>query len=202
MNRKILLAVLTLVVVLLATPFVSAKPWEYPKNNDKFETFYVEGTFSILLFDAANREYLPSFDNAKLIVITFEESMLTYEITVDGTPYTLAGGDFTYSGSAKFMYFDPIFSDPDTKQIVAAYSKAVCFVDYMYDFGDDGNGPDGTISMRYVVNNGANNINSLAGTGDFKNVQIKATAWTELDFVSIPPKVLIFHEGIVSGWPE
>ena len=201
MNRKLLAIVLALAVVLLATPFVSAKPWAYPKNNEKFETFYVEGTFSVVVIDAADKEYIPSFDNVKKYVQTFEESMMTYEITVDGTTYTLADGDFTYSGSAKFVYFDPVFADP-AKTVVASSSHGVFFVDYMYDFGNDGNGPDGTIRMRYVANGGANNINSLVGTGDFKNVQVKATAWTSLDLTTLPPTVLIFHEGIVSGWPE
>jgi hypothetical protein len=200
MKKKILVVVSILILSFSLTPFAFAKPWD-PKNNEKFVTFYVEGTFSVAVLDAADFKYIPSFDNVKKMVQTFEESMMTYEITVDGTTYTLADGDFTYSGSGKFVYFDPVFVDP-AKTIVASYSNGVFFVDYMYDFGDDGVGPDGTISMRYVANKGANNIFSLAGTGDFKNVQIKATSWYFLDVTTIPPTMNIFHEGLVSGWPE
>ena len=67
----------------------------------------------------------------------------------------------------------------------------------MYDFSD---GIDGTLQMGYVVNKGAHNINTLAGTGDLRNVQIKATAWNVLDMdLGV---FTFFHEGIVSGWPE
>jgi hypothetical protein len=200
-NRKLLVAVASLFAIsIMLTPLAAAKPWNL-KNNDKFKTFYVEGSFSVAIIDAGDKRYIPSFDNVKMFIQTFEESMATYEITIDEETYTLADGDFTYSGHAKFVYYNPVFANPE-KTIVESSSHTIDFVDYMYDFGDDGNGPDGTIKMRYVFNKGANNIFSLAGTGDLRNVNIKANAWFTLDYLTMPPTMNIFHEGIVSGWPE
>jgi hypothetical protein len=69
----------------------------------------------------------------------------------------------------------------------------------MYDFGDGDGGLDGTLTMLALITGNTVFlseemkpmwITSLQGTGDFKNVNIKAT--------SVAP----YHVGIVSGWPE
>ena len=197
LNKKILVAVL-LAGIMLAVPLVSAVPWTYPKNNDKFEEFAVVGSFSFLDIIFGDHQYVPSYDEVNKLVISWEENMLSYEISVDGNTYTL-GVDFTYTGIATLILYNPVFTEP-TKLWTEDVSQSHTIVDYMYDFGDDDGGIDGTLTMRYVVNKGTGSINTLAGTGDLRNVQIKATAWNVFDPATYI--LTIYHEGRVSGWPE
>ena len=88
LNKKILVAVL-LAGIMLAVPLVSAVPWTYPKNNDKFEEFAVVGSFSFLDIIFGDHQYVPSFDEVNKLVISWEENMLSYEISVDGKTYQL-----------------------------------------------------------------------------------------------------------------
>ena len=45
MNKKTLAIITALLVLSMTlTPLALAKPWEYPKNNEKFQSFHVELT--------------------------------------------------------------------------------------------------------------------------------------------------------------
>lgn len=73
-------------------------------------------------------------------------------------------------------------------------------VDYMFDFSAIPGGIEGTLTMRAEFNQGGRSINSLAGTGDLQNVQIKATASNSFNPATFI--LTISHEGIIHGWPE
>jgi hypothetical protein len=208
MNKKITLIVLALAVVLLATPLVSAKPWAYPKNNDKFEKFGVTFEFdwgpSLI---TANYIATAGLTEANKVVVVYEEQPLVYEIRIgEGAgmrTYTL-GDDFTYSGEATATTWDPILPyafDPGNAlgTLFIPGSRQHFRVDYVYDFSAVPGGLEGTITMLALVTGNGQIlsgdhpmfITSLEGTGDFKNVNIQATTDASFD-----------HAGLVSGWPE
>jgi hypothetical protein len=201
MKRKILLTVLALAVVLLATPLVSAVPWTYPKNNEKFEEFGVTyGLDFINTIIPATYAAIAEMDNPNKVVVSYEEVAVSYEIRVgeagpDQRIYTL-GDDFEYSGVATLTVFDPIL--PYNPAYVFLLGRmAHMRVDYMYDFGDDDEGLDGTINLVALWTGGeylakAGKITSIKCTGDFQNVQIQAA----------PDVGSPTHIGVVSGWPE
>jgi hypothetical protein len=208
MNKKVLgIAVFLLAVAMLATPLVSAKPWEYPKNNAKFEKFAVTFGFNWTGFIMAEYAATAGLEDAEKVVVTCPETVTLYQITIgdDGAGqrvYTL-GEDFTYSGQMTFTVFDPVlpyaFNPNNILGTLFIGGRMQHFrVDYVYDFSAVPGGLDGTITMiALVTGNGLvlsgdhpMFITSIKGTGDFQNVQIKATA--------VPPN----HMGVVSGWPE
>jgi len=188
LNKKVLGIVLTLLfVAMLATPLVSAVPWNYPKNNDKFQSF--ETTLGIdplpILF--ADWEFVPSEEKPNKLIISWVENMLSYEIKIGETSYYL-DTDFVYSGVAVCTVWDPILDPPSP----LPQGRIRHFrVDYMYDFSAVEGGIDGTIEMLALSRLGEMSIRSLRGTGDLQNVQIMATG--------APP---LGHVGIVLGWPE
>jgi len=202
MKKKILLTVLALSVVLLATPLVSAVPWTYPKNNEKFQEFEGMGTFSILDILNGEHQYIPSFEKVNKLTIIYTEPHLTYQITVDGNTYQL-GTDFLMTECRTIaVFYDPVFDDPAKLYPIepGGYRAEHDLVYWTFDFSAIPGGIEGTLPMKLVGTNEENRfINSLAGTGDLQNVQIKATA--TLTFT--PPITLnAFHTGRVSGWPD
>jgi hypothetical protein len=214
-NRKILLTVLALATVLLATPLVSAVPWTYPKNNDKFELFGTTIAFDYSRIVAANYAAtagLGAGDANKITVIVDELALPSYQIRIgegaDQKVYNLYDpatntGDFTYSGVEKIVTYDPVLPyvfDPTNPfaTILVQGSKQHFRVDYVYDFSAVPGGLDGTITMLALVTGNSlvfsgdrsMSIVSVKGTGDFANVQIHATS------------TATGHEGNVFGWPE
>lgn len=204
MNRKIL--VIPLVLLLAAsmayTSIAQATTYE-PKNNEKFDTFNVASSFNIMTWFGGEKEYIPSIDKVNIYHLSWNETFISYCITVDSKTYNL-GTDFIYSGHVKYTFHNvsswvttgglPPYIWPLEK------SNTEAVVDYMYDFSAVPGGLDGTIHLRCEMNNAGKFINSLDGTGDFQNVQIKATVDTS------PPNqgltYFLLHHGIVSGWPE
>ena len=202
MKKKIPVIVLALSVGLLVTPLVSAVPWTYPKNNEKFQEFEGIGTFSVLDILNGEHKYIPSFEKVNKLIISWTEPHLTYQITVDGNTYYL-GTDFLMTECLTVaVFYDPVFDDPAKLYPVMedGYRVEHDFVYWTFDFSAFPGGIEGTLRMQ-LVGLGMKNrfINSLAGTGDLKNVQIKATP--TLTFT--PPITLnAFHTGRVSGWPD
>ena len=202
MNRKIPLIITALSAVLLATPLVSAVPWTYPKNNEKFQEYQAVGTFSVLDMVSGDHEYIPSFEKVNKLIISFDEPHLTHEITVGGNTYQL-GTDFLMTDCLTIaVFYEPVFDDPAKLYPIMpdGYRFEHNLVYWTIDFSAIPGGIEGTLRMQLVATNEENRfINSLAGTGDLKNVQIKATASVSFD----PPLTLrALHVGIVSGWPE
>ena len=194
MNKKILvMAVGLLVLSMTLTPFALAKSWD-PKNNEKFQTLSVILIPNVdnILAGIAAPEFIPSEDNPNKVITSWvEEPMTYYEINVGPNQYFL-GIDFEYTGVAVVTAIGaPFTPNPDMFGMLVGTKQGKFRVDYMYDFGDDGVGIDGTLEMLAITaKDGVMHIRSLRGTGDLQNVQIQATA---LGFG---------HTGVVKGWPE
>ena len=171
------------------------------KNNAKFEEWYDTGTFSLLMFLQSEHTYTPSLERINKLVMTFEETMSAYVINVDGNTYTL-GVDFTYSGLGNDKVIGPVFDGPSGLLYPSGSREGQLVVNYMFDFSAYEGGLDGTLQMRAEFNAGGLFINSLAGTGDLRNVQVKATQTDEGGFNPVTFDVTVVHRGIVSGWPE
>ena len=199
MNRAIVaVPILLLAASMSFVAMAQATNWEV-KNNDKFETFSVQATMNFInTVVLGQHEYYPSFDKVNKMIITMDETFITYKITVDGKTYE-QGKDFSYTGFGKWVFYDPVFSNPALKYYPSEQREVTVFVDYCYDFSAYQGGLDGVIHLRAVSTpSGHMSVNSLSGTEDFQNVQVKAGAWGSYS----APIYSIFHEGIVLGWPE
>lgn len=195
----VVILALTLLTILPMVALVQADAL-IEKNNDKFETFAVTGKFPFSEIALAEHQYVPSKENVNLLVITYEETFSSMEIDIGSDTYKM-GTDFAYEGQAKYVFHDvtawlvisgllPAYLWPST----GGYRSNMLTVDYKFDFSAFQGGLEGTLNMMAV--NG--HINSLSGTGDLQNVQIKGEILPSTGF----PIITIHHEGIVSGWPE
>jgi hypothetical protein len=194
-NRKLLGVFAALMVAgLLATPVVSAKPWE-EKNNEKFQSFLATFVFDETFAQNLELNYKPSEDEPNIIVATWEENYLDYSISIDGLTYQL-GADFERTGYVKrtaigapFIYYPFDVTGAPFGSIIT-HSR----VEFTFDFSAVPGGIDGTLEMLSLWNvHGETveiSIRSLRGTGDLQNVQILATSG---------PMTI---EGIVIGWPD
>ncbi len=202
MNKTAVMVVtLVLLFSLSAVTFAHAVPVK-EKNNDKFQTFSVTGTFSFLKFLVGEHMYIPSTDRVNKLFIEFDETMLAYDITIGEQTYHL-NKDFKYIGHAIFWYDDPVFNNPRLGMLYPSGYRGDyhASVDYTFDFSAISGGIEGTLTMRALHNAGGDPIVSLAGTGDLRNVQINAEI-TGNFFDEGTLMLSIFHEGYVSGWPE
>lgn len=185
MNKKILVVIAILAVSLMFTPLTFAESWEYPKSNEKFESF--DTAFWLDLFGllfSGEWTWMPSIENPNKLIISYEEEMDFHTITIDETQVYYLDEDFTYSGISVMTIYDPNPLD------IFDSRKMTFRVDYMYDFTNL-DGLEGTIQMLAIQTGETMHIRSLQGTGDFQNVQIQAT----LDELGS-------HTGVVIGWPE
>jgi hypothetical protein len=204
MNRRVLVVplVLLLIASMAYASIAQATTYEL-KNNEKFETFNVSASFNIMTWFAGEKEYIPSLEKVNIYHLSWNESFISYDITVGSKTYHL-GTDFTYTGHVKYTFHNvSVWSTagglpPYIWPSVNDNTEAV--VDYTYDFSAVQGGLDGTIHMLCVMNHAGKMINSLDGTGDFQNVQIKATVDTSPPHQGLT--YFLLHHGIVSGWPE
>lgn len=206
MNKKIFGIIVSLLAVsLLVTPLALAKPWNYPKNNPKFEQYGV--TYS---FDWSNYMMAAAgLEEAKKVIVTFEEQPTpNYQIRIgEAGPgqrvynHTI---DFVYSGVATLTVWNPVLPYVfDPNDVLGTFfvqgSKQHFRVEYMYDFSAVPGGLEGTLTLVAITSGNSlvlggdkpMHIFSTMGTGDFKNVNVQATAGPDAT-----------HMGIVSGWPE
>ena len=83
----------------------------------------------------------------------------------------------------------------------SSFSGAETTVNYMYNFSAVPGGLEGTLSMLATMKDAVGSIVSVGGTGDFKNVEVKATISPQwYDAANLV--VNIYHDGMVSGWPK
>jgi hypothetical protein len=199
MNKKILVfAVLLLVLPLCTTMFAQASPIK-DKNNDKFETFQVLGKGSFSASLTGDWQYIPSLEQCNKVVVSWDEVMTKMLIMVDGNTY-LMGTDFTYTGRATIIVYDPVFTSPPPVVALSIHGRMMhSQVDYEYTFLP-ASGIVGTLRMQAIIAGQGDvlsySISSLSGTGDLKNVQIKATSMPQTGTYNFA------HNGIVIGWPE
>jgi hypothetical protein len=200
MSRKISVIIIAILIVSMATiTGVQAKPWDL-KNNDKFETYDMVGTFSLMKIIYSPHEWIPSVDDCAKMTIFVDEQNLwnTYTLTIGTNIYHL-GEDFIYTANSQWIFYQPIFTT-NTYWPSGGYSQLHLLVDYKFTFLP-ASGIEGTINMQAVGNEGGTNINSLSGTDDLQNVQIKATS--ESSTGPGPSYIMtVHHSGIVSGWPN
>jgi hypothetical protein len=187
--RKKNLAILTIILAIsiTITPFALAKPWEYPKNNDKFQSFSV--TLNGVLPSYEN-EFKPNEENKNVIVQRWGNNIIEYEIVIDDNWHYLLGDDFEYDQQCVHTAIGfPFINMGGMGYYLGAKSNHLR-IEYTFDF-TDGDGIEGKLEMLMVDNNGIISIRSLSGTGDLRNVQIMATS-----------SGLGSHGGIVLGWPN
>jgi hypothetical protein len=193
LNKKIILAFTSfLILAMMLTPLATARPWT-PKNNEKFLDFDVVVGFNWLpvIEAVANPEYVPSEDNPNKVIVSWvEEATSDYTITIEGIGIYVCGTDFEYSGVATRTAIGEPY-DTGSLGLPIGSKQNKFRVDYMYDFGDDGEGVDGTLEMlAQTAEDGVMYISSQRGTGDLQNVHIFATG------------AGMGHDGIVIGWPD
>jgi hypothetical protein len=200
-KRKLLVLVLALTLVLLATPLVSAFPWTKPKNNEKFQTWEAVGSFKFGYIMQGDHQYIPSIEKINKAIITFTNPHDTHEITVNGYTYELCT-DFLYTeGLCIMTFFDPVYEDPSNPLFSSENRATTMRVYWTYDFSAIPGEIEGTLRMQIVgYQHGDNFVNSLAGTGDLRNVQVKAAASS--GFTMPPPTITTLHAGTVIGWPD
>jgi hypothetical protein len=200
MNRKMILAPLIILLMLLSVPSLmtsEAKVWT-EKNNDKFQTFYSAGKINAgTAIGSAERIYVPSFDNVEKMISIWSESFISFEIKVGEKTYKLHT-DFEASGSSEHIYWDPVFGASDINKVFPVASRAShTGGKYTFDFLQ-ASGLEGSFSIQTIVNEGNHRTTSLSGTGDFRNVQIQAT----VSQIQARPFLTILNDGLVIGWPE
>jgi hypothetical protein len=151
----------------------------------------------------ANHTYVPVDKVAnpvQKLTISYDEKMLTCDIKVGGVIYSL-GKDFTYTGHTETIFYNPSFANPTLGYLYpSVFSGEETTVNYMYNFSAVPGGLEGTISFFATLKNDVTSVVSVAGTGDFKNVEVKATKtqWLDTDTLVIN----IYQDGMVSGWPH
>ena len=212
MNRKIKASTVLLVILFMSMIMLAQAVPLKDKNNDKFQTYTVVSTFSLLqnifvnyptdLTIRADYNYIPSLDNCQKLTISYDEIFSACSITIDGTHTYVMGQDFTYAGHVIWTFFKPEFNSPLGILYPSGSRDANHMVDYTYDFSAFANGIEGTLNMRAVFNpSGGIAIYSLSGTGDLQNVQIKA-AQTGTEVSGGGLVLTVHHGGYVFGWPE
>jgi hypothetical protein len=192
MNKKLLgFALAFIFLTMLATPFALAKSTDYPKNNEKFQSFSVSLT-AVPVNSVVDYEikYIPNEENANVAVQTWGNNIVTNEIVIGGVKHYFMGVDFEYSQSCKYIATGGPFITVPGYGLVMGTKSHLFVINYMYNFTAGSSTIDGTLEMRFVSSMGTTTITSLRGTGDLQNVQIKATA------------AGTGHAGVVIGWPE
>jgi hypothetical protein len=193
------LILICLMVSMSAVTLVKADPLG-DKNNDKFQSYVVTAKFSFTqaLF-SADFNWIPSQTKTNIMVIEYDEQFMQYDITIGTHTYKL-GTDFAYTGQAKYVFFEPVFGTTYGLYYPISYRSQYHVIDYMFDFSAFQGGLEGTLNMRAMFSNGGEmDINSLAGTGDLQNVQIKATHAGASTSKGV---TIAAHAGYVLGWPE
>jgi hypothetical protein len=200
-SKKIIsLILICLMVSMSAVTLAKADPLD-DKNNDKFQSYGVTAKFSFTkALQSADYNWIPSQAKTNVMVIEYDEQFMQYDITIGTHTYKL-GTDFAYTGHAKYVYFEPVFGTTYGPYYPVSYRSQYHVIDYMYDFSAVPGGLEGTLKMRamFSSNSGEIDINSLAGTDDLQNVQIKAT---HAGASTVKGITTANHAGYVLGWPE
>jgi pimeloyl-ACP methyl ester carboxylesterase len=164
----------------------------------------VDASFSFMDMIKANHTYVPADKVAnpvQKLTISYDEKPLTCEIKVGGVTYSL-GKDFTYTGHVDYIYYNPSFTSPTLGYYYpSSFSGTETTVNYMYNFSGVPGGLEGSLSMLATMKDAVGSIVSVRGTGDFKNVEVKATVSPQW-YDAARMVVNIYHDGMVSGWPN
>jgi hypothetical protein len=203
MNKKIFFVIL-LSAAMLISPLAGIVLATNPYTDPTAVAWNVDSSQSFMDTLRANHTYVPADKVAnpvQKLYINYDEKLLTCDIKVGGVTYSL-DKDFTYTGHVDYIYYNPSFANPAVGYLYpSGYSGSEATIKYMYNFSAIPGGLEGTLSMLATKNNDDSSIVSVAGTGDFKNVQVKATISPQwYDAANLI--VNIYHDGMVSGWPH
>ena len=165
----------------------------------------VDYSFSFMDVLRANHTYVPAdkvTNPVQKVTISYDEKPLSCDIKVGGVTYSL-GKDFTYTGHADQIYYSPSFANPALGYLYpSVFSGSEGTVNYMYNFSAVPGGLEGTLSMLTTAKDGVGSIVSVGGTGDFRNVEVKASYITPRWYEAATGVVHMYHDGAVSGWPN
>jgi hypothetical protein len=172
-------------------------------TNPTAVAWNVDGSFSFVDMLRANHTYVPADKIAnpvQKLTISWDIKMITSDIKVGGVTYSL-GKDFTYTGRAEFIFYNPSFANPALGYLYpSGFSREEGTLNYMYNFSAVPGGLEGTLSMLNVMDEVTGSGVSVGGTGDFKNVEVKATSYNWFDAANLV--INVYHDGMVSGWPK
>jgi len=193
MNKKIMVLTITvLTLIMFTTPLIGAVEARRSRCCDWED-------FTVNLTTALDPAAMKIEDKGYKIVLSWPETMTAYSINVDGKVYTL-NNDFIYKGFARFTAWKPTGEVSPIGFPVGEYMEFEVW--YMYDFSAVFGGIDGKLKMHALskINDAADmgtagmmKINSVWGTGDLRNVNIRATNGGPGN-----PS----HVGKVCGWPD
>ena len=194
-TKVLVITVALMAAAMLLTPMVALTEARLSRRTQKdCEDFEVNLTTQI---DPSNIEVI---NKGYKIILRWNETMTAYTINIDEKEYTLSE-DFTYTGFATFTAWKPTGeSHPVFGFPIGEYMEFE--VKYMYDFSAVPGGIDGTLRMHAITRmknasdltvGGTMEIRSVYGTGDLRNVKVKATNGGPGN-----PS----HIGTVCGWPD
>jgi hypothetical protein len=174
-----------------------------PYTDPTAVAWNVDKSYSSMDLVKANHTYVPADKAAnpvQKLTISLDEKLLTCNINVGGVTYSL-GKDFTYTGHMEYIYYNPSFNNPTLGYLIpSGFSGSEATVNFMYNFSAVPGGLEGTLSMFATVKNDVSSVASVGGSGDFKNVEVKATISQYNDVANLV--VNIYFDGMVSGWPK
>jgi hypothetical protein len=203
MNKKIFFVIL-LSAAMLISPLAGIVLATTPYTDPTALAWSVDGSYSFYDMLRANHTYVPADKVAnpvQKLTLSYNENLLTCDIKVGGVTYSL-GKDFTYTGHTDYTFYNPSFADPTLGYYYpSVYGGDEATITYMYNFSAVPGGLEGTLSMLATMKNDVFSIVSTGGTGDFKNVQVKATN-SPIWFEEAKLIVHTYHTGMVSGWPN
>jgi hypothetical protein len=203
MNKKKAILTLILSAAMLISPLSGLVAATNPYTDPTAISFHATKSFSAANIMQGNHTYTPTDKVAnpvQKLVISFDEKLLACDISVNGVTYSL-GKDFNYTGYVEYVYYNPSFTNPVFGYLYpSAFSSSEANVEFMYDFSVVPGGLEGTIKMIARVRDDVTSVSSVEGTGDFRNVSIKATITTSLDSITL--LTLVHFDGMVSGWPK
>jgi hypothetical protein len=202
-NRNIvILAVALLAMAMLATPLAMAVPGA-EKKNEKFQTWHYEKTVSFLILLFGEHEYIPSFDEVNVMVITSTEGFITYEITVGSYTY-VQGVDFDcVDVYTEYTAIKPVFEEGDTQKLWPYQEQAQAahlLVETTFDFSAYPGSIEGTLTIQERGGPGGPHTVSLRGTGDLRNAQVQATYANTFNPATYV--LTVTDDGTVIGWPD
>ena len=194
MNKKILVFTITaLSLILLTTPLIGTVAARRSRCCDWED-------FTVNLVTTLDPAAMKVEDKGYKIVLSWPETMTDYSIMVGDKVYTL-NNDFIYKGFAQFTAWKPTGENhPVLGFPIGEYMEFEVW--YMYDFSAVFGGIDGKLKMHAISKitdaadfgvGGNMEIKSVWGTGDLRNVKIRATNGGPEG-----PS----HVGKVCGWPD
>jgi hypothetical protein len=204
MDKKSFILVILFSTFMLISPLAGITLATNPYTDPTALAWNVDASFNFMDMIKANHTYVPADKVAnpvQKLYLSYDEKLLTCDIKVGGVTYSL-GKDFTYTGHVDYIYYNPSFANPTLGYYYpSVFSSAEATVNYMYNFSAVPGGLEGTLSMLATSKDSVSSIVSVGGTGDFKNTQVKATISPQW-YDAAKMVVNIYHDGMVSGWPN